>query len=71
MDRHLGRVRPGDEVRHAEQVQEALVADPPPAPHDLVTHEGDVRRGASKTHGAQLQEDGRDLQEPGSGWPAG
>ena len=42
VDRHLGRVRAGDEVRGAEQVEELLAGQPAAAAHHLVLHHGDV-----------------------------
>jgi hypothetical protein len=38
LDRHLGRVRTGDEVRESDQVEELVAAYPGSTANDLVLH---------------------------------
>src|SRR5206468_13018160 len=42
MHRLLGGVRAGNQVRHAQEVEEALVTHPRPPRDDLLAHERDV-----------------------------
>ena len=63
VDRQLGRVRPGDEVRRAEQVEELLVRQPLAAPDDLVLHHRDVRGGAAEGGRAQPEEEQRQFTQ--------
>ena len=63
VDRHLGGVRPRDEVRHPEEVEEALVGHPAPALDDLLAEEGDMRGGAPERDAAELEEEPDDLAQ--------
>jgi hypothetical protein len=60
VDRHLGRVRAGDQVGRADEVEELGVRQPPAPPDDLVLHQRDVRRRPAEAGRAQPQEQGRD-----------
>src|ERR1051326_13496 len=66
VNRHLGRVRPGDQVRRAQVIQELLTREPAPAAHDLVLHHGDVGRGAAERDGAELEKQDRQRAERGA-----
>src|SRR5438552_14124346 len=61
MNRHLGRIRPGDEIRDAEQVEELVVGDPPPPPHEILAHHRDVRGGPAERDDPQTEEVQRDF----------
>src|SRR5262249_20216848 len=54
---HFRRIRSGDQVRRAHQVEEPLPAQPAAATHDLVLHHRDVSRGTTETQEAKLEED--------------
>jgi hypothetical protein len=63
VDRHLGRVRAGDQVGRPEKVEELVAGQPPPAADDLVFHQGDVGGGSAERGEPEPQEHGRDLPE--------
>jgi len=63
VDRQLGRVRPGDQVGRAQQVEEALAGDPSPPPHHLVLEQRDVRGRTAERGRAEPQEEQRDLAQ--------
>jgi hypothetical protein len=63
VDRHLGGVRARDQVRHPEQVEEALVGHPATAAHDLVAHERDVRRRPAERDQPELEEEPENLPD--------
>ena len=63
MDGHLGRVRPGDQVRRAQQVEELLVAQPLAPLDDLIVHHADVRGRPAEAGDPQLQEQGDDFPQ--------
>jgi hypothetical protein len=48
VDRHLGRVRTGEQVRHREQVEEALAVEPAAPADAFLLLQRDVRRGPPK-----------------------
>jgi hypothetical protein len=64
VDRQLGRVRPGNEVRRTDQVEEATAIEPAAPADDLVLDEGDVRRGPTERGAPEAQEKARQLAEP-------
>src|SRR5215218_1666785 len=46
-----------------EQIEELLVREPASAPHDLLLHQRDVRRGSAEGDGAESEKQPRDLAE--------
>src|SRR5207245_10906111 len=68
VNRHLGGVRAGNQVRHAQEVEEALVTHPLPPRDDLLAHERDVGGRPADADDAELHEEERDLAE-GRGGP--
>src|SRR5262245_50051469 len=67
MDRHLRRVRSGDEVGRAEEVEELLSRQPATPADDLVLHQRDVSGGATEPDDAELEKEARDLARSASG----
>jgi len=61
VDRHLGGVGPGDQVGDAEEVDELRIADPAPAPHELLAHHRDVGRRPAEGHDTEAQEHAHDF----------
>jgi hypothetical protein len=55
VDRELGRIRTGDQVDRAEQVQKLGLGEPFPALHDLAVHHRDVSGGATEADGPETQ----------------
>jgi len=68
VDRHLGGVRPGNQVRHAEEVEEALVAHPLPSLDDFFAHERNVGGRSPEADDAEPEEERHDLR--GGAWRA-
>ena len=56
MDRHLGGVGAGHEVRRGESARERVAVEPAPPLHELVLHHRDVRRGAPEGGRAETPE---------------
>src|SRR5690606_26279382 len=61
--RHLGRVRPGDEVRDAEVVEELLVGEPAALLDEFAAHDGEVRGGTTEGDEAQTEKVADDFGE--------
>src|SRR5207249_5707549 len=66
VNRHFRRVWSGNQIRRAQVVEELLAREPAAAPHDLVLHHGDVRRGTAEGDGAELEKQKRQLAERGA-----
>src|SRR4030095_489805 len=60
---HLGRIRAGDQIRRAEQVEKLVARKPAASPDDLILHHRDVRRRAPERDHAQLEKEERKLFE--------
>ena len=65
VDRHFGRIRSGDKVGGAHQVDELLAREPATSSHHLVFHHGDVRRRPAKADDAEFQEKPREFLQAG------
>jgi hypothetical protein len=63
VDRHLGGVGAGDEVRRAEQVEVLLLGEPAAPLDDLVVKEGDVRGRSAKGGEAEAEKEGGDFEQ--------
>ena len=63
LHRHLGRVRAGQEVGEADEVDHLLIGQPAPALNDLALHEGDVGGRAAETDDAERAEDEHELAQ--------
>jgi hypothetical protein len=63
----LARARSRDQIRGPEHVEESLVGEPTPAPHDLL-HQCDVRGGTAERGEAQAQEQERDVVPASPRW---
>jgi hypothetical protein len=61
MNSHFRGVRSRDEIDGSEQIKKALLIHPLAAPHDLVTHHGNVRGWSAKGSGAEFEEQQRDF----------
>ena len=66
VDRKLGGVRAGDQVRCAHQIQKLVAGQPAPAPDDLHFHQRDVGRRSAEADDAQLEEDEAQLTKSGA-----
>jgi len=74
VDRHLGRVRPGDQIRGADEIKKLLIGQPMSTLHDLALHQCNVRRRPTKRRGAQPQEEASEFADHGQSFdylPAG
>src|SRR5262245_25153193 len=60
---HLGRIRAGDQIRRAEQIEKLVVRKPAASPDDLILDHRDVRRRAAERDHAQLEEEERKVYE--------
>ena len=54
---------PGMRLRRRDEVEEFLAGQPPPPPHDLVLHHGDVRGRPAEGGGAEPEKEPRELAE--------
>jgi hypothetical protein len=71
VDRQLGRVRAGDEIRGPEEIDELLAGEPAAPPHRLLLHHGDVGRRTAEGHRAEPQEEQRHLAQDADARVAG
>jgi len=71
MDRHLGRVRTGDQRRRRDQVEEALPVEPAAPAHALGLLERDVRGRTAERDCAEPAEYESDLAELRAGGSRG
>lgn len=62
-------VGPGNQVGRPHQVDEPLVADPPPAPNQLVAHHRRVGGRPTERDRPKLQEQQRHLPDRPALWP--
>ena len=63
LHRHLGRVRAGQQVGEADQVDHLLIGQPAPALNDLPLHEGDVGGRTTESDDAERAEDEHELAQ--------
>ena len=61
LHRHLSRVRAGQEIGEADEVDHLLIGQPAPSLNDLSLHEGDVGGRTAESDDAERAEDEHEL----------
>src|SRR5207237_4503356 len=61
LDRHLSRMRPGNEIDRRHHVEKVLAVEPFSPVDDLFLHQRQVRRRSAEGREAQTQKKPRDL----------
>jgi hypothetical protein len=63
VDDHLGRVRPGNQIGRADEIEKVDIAQPLPADHRFFAQHGNVCRRPTEGGDPELERDPGDLSQ--------